>query len=277
MPSPLYRPASRKGGTILLLLLVGIIGQIGVLILLGVLGWSKPLGAWVLLISCVPMLLPIVWGGMIYKRADRERVGNLQQRLIGHGFQLRSDNDKAAIETFCAPLLPLFPHIGRYGLRGSYDYAPTTSVAWHATQSGPYPALLFEHEYQLGTGKTAQQIAHTILAWPTGNAHVRGQEITQGKWSVISDFPKILAQVTTQGGDAQAAFMALYNNGCIAHEPATAQRFLTPGAIAELQKAPKRETWYLGAGWILCVYGATLDGENIDAFVHHAHAVVTAT
>lgn len=277
MPAPIYRHASRKGGTIVLLLFTGIAGQFGIFWLVSAIGWSDRLGGWILPLSCLPMLLPIVWGGLIYRRAERERVTMLRQRLTGHGFELQSGDDLAPKEAFCAPLKPVFPYIGFRGLLGTHNQPPAAGIEWFAVKSGPVPTFLFEHEFRIGSGKSTQNILHTILAWQAGHPDIRDRDLAMGKWCVLSRFPKILAGVAAKGGDVQAAFAALYDKGRIAHDPATARRFLTAGVVAELQKAPTTETWYVGAGWILCVFSAALDGDNIDPFLNHARTVVAAT
>jgi len=277
MPAPIYRHASRKGGVIVLLLFVGIAGQFGIFILASAMHWAKPLGGWLLPLSCLPMLLPIVWGGMIYKRAERERVGKLRERLIRHGFDLQSGEDVAPKQAFSVPLKPLFPYIGHLGLLGTDNQPPEAGIEWFAVRSGPVLTFLFEHEFRTGSGKTAIYTLQTILAWPADHPDIRDRELAKGRWCILSRFSKILVNAAAKGGGAEAAFTALEAKGRINHDAATAKRFLTPGVIAELQKAPMPETWYIGAGWILCVFAAPLDGDNIDPFLNHARAVAGVT
>lgn len=272
---PRYRAASRKTGTFLLLFFAAIAVEVATLWVIWRLGWREWLGFWQLPLSCLPSIIPLWISVRIFRRTNRARREGIR-RFLGPRWAVSGEQpDLAARESFLLPFRNVAGAIGRFGLRNGAE-----GIQWFASELEPPKAgsaLLFEHEFQTGSGRTLVIHLHTIIAWPAGHPEVRRPVLALQPWCSLTKFRNPLRAALEKGGAREAVLAELLERHALQHDANTARAFLSPAAIAELQHAPRAEAWYVGAGWNICAYGATLNAENLERFLAHARAVVAAT
>ena len=245
---------------------LGLAGQMGFMYLLWWSGWQNRLGAWMFLIIGIPFFLALFVGWRVMRRFNRQRIARLAGRLEGLGFPCRQDPSETTRTEFCTSFAHLLPYLGlTNGAAG---------VQWFAADL-PHRALLFEHEYFTGSGKSTQQHNHTVLLWPASSPDLRLPALPTLGWFMAGRLPWYRRHLYKDMKLKDASFAgALERKWYLAGDAATGRRFLTPGVQGELERAPKGEAWYVGVGWVCCCFYGTLDEANIEAFVGHARTVL---
>jgi len=248
---------------------LGIAGQLGFMYLLWATGWMNRLGGWVIPVGGVPFVIAMFTYWRIYLRLNRERVAGVARCLDGLGFRVTEAPSDAAKIDFCTPIAHLVPYL---------DLGPgAVGVQWCAIQNtiSQTKALLFEHRYQTGSGKSTVEWTRTLLAWPAGHPDISNAVLPQLAWFTMARYPRFFRRLQ-KDELKDAAFAELASDWCLKHDAATARQFLSPAVRAELLRSPRGEAWYIGAGWVCCSFQGTLDGENADRFISHGRAVMAA-
>lgn len=266
MASPAYRKANQHTGLWIGICIVGALLQIALISLLTAFDLVDRLGLWVFPIAVTPIALALFLGWRMMTRKRSQRVSQLAQALSPLGFSVVSDATDAQKSDFAAPLIHLFPTLEL--LTG------TSAIQWIATEGDDANgALLFEHEYITGSGSYAVVHQHTVLALRTGDRRIADHTLATAPWFVMARFP-FLRRRAAKNTIAVPEFTDPGNQWSMFGNAETGTRFLTARVQSLLHKAPVGEVWCLGAGYVCCAFGGTLDAPQIRAFLTHAQRVI---
>lgn len=229
--------------------------------------WSIMPWGWLLVLAILPFVGAVAFGLFVMARLKRQRIAQLVETCESLGFRLNPTPTAEQKTAFFAPLSRLVSPLDlRHGAERLVWIAPS-SVEGQST-------LLFEHEFTTGSGKFIQVFTHTVIAWPATHPGIQGTPLVNPEpFSLAYDralrrraLKKMAVDVPGLGELGKK--WRVYGN------PESAARFLTPEVRTELAAAPVGERWYVGNGWVCCLYAQTLDAHNLYAFLKHARHVL---
>ncbi|MBX3743594.1 MAG: hypothetical protein KF712_21590 [Akkermansiaceae bacterium] len=261
-----YRKASRQTLVWLVICLCGVAGQIALMMSVPAFKTMGPVQAFAL--GSLPFFVALALAYVVTGRLKRGRFRRISGTLTPMGFDLALKPGPEGKKEFFAPLEPLQKWMD---LRPGAD-----GIEWFGTRTGQHGEVrLFEYEYVTGTGKGTQIHMRTIVAFPadrqvpTGCALGRldGFRVARMSWWTrrlwakhsLKDgvFGRLDGWVST--GDAE-----------------TGRLFLSPGVMDQLRSAPRGESWYIGGGWVCCVYDDPLEPQDLVKFMDRAWHVFSA-
>jgi len=267
MASPAYGKATRHTALWVMINLGGVLVMSVLFATLSRNGWAERLGGWMVLVGVLPIAFSVLFALLITNRLNRARVASLVRPLELAGFsvtQSPSTDEKARFGASVEALMSALAF--RYGAPG---------IQWFAveTRNTP-PALLFEHEYVTGSGKSTQVHNHTVFAWPSSHPKLRSGPLAGRDAFGLGKFPWILRRIYKDRELDDPAFAELRKSWTAFGNAETGKLFLTDHVRNVLQQSPTGEQWFVGAGWIACCFRGTLDAENIELFLKHARTAV---
>jgi hypothetical protein len=256
-----YRKVSRQTGLWLALGLLGgttpfLIGW-GTHYLFGQLDWRGPT---LVLLPLIGLVVVVMVRNALNQRARRKQVV-ARMELLGFRCLLKPDDaEKAA---FFSPVQHLASAIG---LRDT-----PRCIKWLARRDAPGgQILLFEAEYETGSGKSTQQHPRTILAVPAALAEIGGLP-----GLVVARRSRLERYSLRKSELRDARFADCAREWTLHGDAETAVRFLTPAIRAEMAHSPMGEMWCMGGGWACCICRGFLDAKNLVAFQERAMRVLT--
>ncbi len=230
-------------------------------------GLVDRLGGWMFGIVMLPMIVVVWLGWRWLARLKRRRIARIAGRLADLGFKVAAAPTLGEKAQFGAPIAHL---MGALELRTG-----AAGIEWFAERSaGATKLLIFEHEHVTGTGKTAQPHHHTVIAWPARYPDLRDAELPNAGWFIMAQHPWWIRRKVRERELKQPEFADVARQWSLFGEPATARRFLTPGARVQLEQSPRGEAWCVGQGWICTSTRRTLDEANVDRFLSHVRSVL---
>jgi hypothetical protein len=261
-----YGKATRHTALWVLIILGGVLVMSVLFATLSRNGWADRLGGWMLLVGVLPIAVSVAFALLITNRLNRSRIAGLVRPLELAGFAVTPSPTPEEKTHFGAPLEELMTALGfRYGVPG---------VQWYAIEPKITPAaLLFEHEYVTGSGKSTQVHSHTVLAWPAAHPALRLHSLGTSPAFGLGRFSWWLRRVYKDREVTDPAFADLRKRWTMFGSAETGKQFLTEHVRSILQQSPAGEQWYVGAGWVVCCFRGTLDSENIESFLKHARAI----
>lgn len=229
--------------------------------------WSIMPWGWLLVLAVLPFAGAVVFGLFVMARLKRQRVAQLVEPGRELGFGLNPSLTAGQKTALFAPLAPL---VSQLDLRNGAD-----CLVWIAPAIREGGAeLLFEHEYVTGSGRFTQVFTHTVIAWPVAHSSIQGTHLANAlPFSVAYDHA-LRRRAWAKAACDVPGLGALAKTWRVYGSPEAAARFLTPAACTELATSPVGERWYVGNGWVCCLYAANLDAQNLPAFVKHARHVL---
>lgn len=265
-----YRKSTRWIGLGVALFLAGFAGFFGVLFLIQRTGLERVLGYWLSLFAAfVPMLAAVVAIALLLKRLNRTRVAGAAAQLGDLGFRVSKSPDEIERVAFSSPIVHLMPSLGLT--------TAATGIQWLATEEGAdKKALLFEHRYTTGSGKTTVEYCHTVIAWPSGHPELRDGGLPAAPWLFMGKYPASRRRSRRKQELVVPELTDVAQSWSMTGDAATALRFLTPTVRRALDTSPTFEAWCMGAGWVCCSFEGTLDAENMKRFLSHCRGVVAA-
>lgn len=268
MARPPYRKASENTGFWLVMLLLGVAGQLAAMAYMHRWKHMLPHEAWILFIGALPAVLMMVLAAIIVRRRDRRRQQRIAERLATQGFQFNlkpSPEDKAA---FYAPLAPLQSSLGLD--RGAEAFQ------WFAVQEHSQGQVrLFEYQYFTGSGKTLQEHNRTVLVWPATHTDLPGACLGHHPGVVAIRFDWLQRRVHRKAELQDPRLKQLARKWSLFGNAETAARFFTPAVRAELDRSPRGENWSLGGGWACCAFRGLFDVDNLERFQERARQILT--
>lgn len=270
MPQFAYRRASESTGLWLTICLLGVAGQIGMIVLFRRSGWEQTLGVWGYVISAMPFLASLFIGWSVMAKRTRARHGQLARELDSLGFVFHRTSDQESRSVFAKPFISVLPSLG---LRTGAD-----GVRWGATPRESKGRLwVFEHEFVTGSGKTTQIHPHTIIVWGGEHPDIRDRTLPEGRWFALHRLSGLRRRALRDVELKDSAFDQIRRDWVPTGDATNGLAFLQPAVRAELERAPKGEAWHLGAGGVFMTFQGTLEAKDLSGFIAHAHAVVTKT
>lgn len=266
MASTAYGKATRHSALWVMIILGGILVMSVLFATFSRNGLADRLGGWMLLVGVLPIVVSVLFALLITGRLNRSRIAGLARPLELAGFSLTPSPTSEEKIRFGALLEVLMNALAfRYGAAG---------IQWYAveTKNTP-PALLFEHEYVTGSGKTTQVHNHTVLAWPATHSHLCLRALDASAAFGLGRFSWLVRRVYRDRELTDPAFADLRKHWTAFGSAETGKQFLTARVRGLLHRSPAGEQWYVGAGWLACCFRGTLDGENIESFLKHARAI----
>jgi hypothetical protein len=262
-----YRKASRQTLVWLVICLCGVAGQIGLMMSVPAFKTMGAVQAFAL--GSLPFFVALALAYIVTSRLKRGRFMRISATLSPMGFDLEMKPDAERKKAFFAPLEPLAKWMDlRFGADG---------IEWFGTRTGKQGEVrLFEYEYVTGTGKGTQIHMRTIIAFPADRQVPSGCALgrldgfraarmswwTRRLWAKHSLKDGVLGQLVgwVFTGNAE-----------------TGRLFLTAGVRDQLRSAPPGESWYVGGGWVCCVYSDPLGPQDLVKFMDRAWHVLSAT
>jgi hypothetical protein len=230
-------------------------------------GLDKRLGGWAIAIGLAPLFIAMLIGWISIARLNRQRVQNVVAELRRHGFDVLEKPTEVERLQFAAQMIPLFKALN---LR-----TEAAGIQWCAVQgAGSHRAVLFEHEFFTGSGKSTREHHHTVLAWPAGHPDIGDPGLATGPWFFMGQYAWLMRREVRDRELKLPEFADLAKTWSLLHDSGTAARFLTPKVRAALERAPKQEAWAMGAGWVSCSFNGTLNAAGIGPFTAHARSVI---
>jgi hypothetical protein len=137
-----------------------------------------------------------------------------------------------------------------------------------STDRGPArDAVAFRHCFVIGAGRSARQILHTVVAWPT-------PDLTPAVWLTRTGWFQRHRDERHGVQDIQLGDEPFDNAFRVqSADEAVARRTLTPELRAFLLAGPKRERWTLGGGWATCVFEGDATPQGLAVMIRRARAV----
>jgi hypothetical protein len=269
MAQPAYRKATRWTGLGIAMFMAGFAGFFLVLFLIQLAGLETALRNWALALALLPMLVAVFLIWFVLSRFNRKRVGGLAACLEGRGFRVSqhpTDSDRTG---FAAPVVHLLPSLGlTNGAAG---------IQWLAVeQAEGAKALIFEHRYTTGSGKTTVEYLHTVFARPAGHREFSDGALPTAPWLFMGKYPGSRRRSRRKHELTSPELADVAQTWSMTGDPATAARFLTPHVRRALETSPAYEAWCLGTGWVCCSFEGTLDAGNMERFLTHSREVLAA-
>ncbi|MBL8990815.1 MAG: hypothetical protein JNJ48_04455 [Phycisphaerae bacterium] len=254
---PTYRAASRFILLWLVIVLGGIAGSIG--LLFAIYGPNRQGSPWLIFgLIAGGVVASIALGLVITHSLERRRWSAAAAQLAAEGWTMAWDLEDAARSAAFAPVAHLEAWLGLQTGAGG--------IRWAATRQGG-AAVMFEHEYTTGSGKSTQTHTHTVLAWraPPWWPMIRFTRVGRFEhWQL----KRIAGQDISLGDEA---FDKAWR---IDGDAPFARRLGTPSFREALRRAPVGEGWVLGGGWAVMCCRAPLDGPNTLQFVRRCLRVM---
>jgi hypothetical protein len=269
MPQPAYKKARQHASLWLAICFTAIVAEVGFLVWLSTTNnWSIMPWGWLLVVAIVPFVAAVVFGGFILARLKRRRIEALAASCRNLGFILLHE---PTVEQKTASFAPLSRLASQLDLRHGAD-----RLVWIAASSSAGTELLFEHEYTIGSGRFTQVVTHTVVAWPTSHRSIQGTHLVDPAPFSLAYHPAARRRALQNTACDIPQLRELGRAWRAYGDPVAAARFLTPAARTRLAASPVGERWYIGNGWVCCLYSRNLDGENLISFVKHVRHVLRA-
>ncbi|MEO5957531.1 MAG: hypothetical protein ABIZ49_04985 [Opitutaceae bacterium] len=271
MPRLAYRKARQHTLLWVAICFTGLAVEVGFVMWLSTTNrWSIMPWGWLLVLAVLPFVAAVGFGVFVMARLKRQRLGQLVAPCWELGFAL---NPNLTVEQKTALFVPLAPLVSQLDLRFGAE-----RVVWIAPSSQQGNAeLLFEHEYVTGSGKFTQVFTHTVVAWPVSHASIQGTHLATALPFAVAYDRVLRRRAWAKVACDVPALDELAKRWRVYGSPEAATRFLTPAARTELARAPVGERWYVGNGWLCCLYASNLDAQNLPAFVKHARHVLLSS
>ena len=254
---PTYRAASRFLLLWMVIVLGGIACSIG--LVFAIHGPNRQGSPWVLFgVIIAGTLGSVIVGVVTIRSLERRRWNHAAAQLAAEGWTMAWDLDDARRSAAFAPVAHLESWLGLQ--------KAAAGIRWAALRQGG-AALMFEHEYTTGSGKSTQIHTHTVLAWrvPAWWPMLRLTRVGRFEhWQI-----KRAAGEDVALGDAD-----FDKAGRIDGDAAFARRIATPNLRDALQRARVGEGWVLGGGWAVMCYRGPLDGPNTLRFIQRCLRVL---
>jgi hypothetical protein len=227
----------------------------------------KTVGNWAVLFLSLPLPVSIVVAGLRLRRLNRERVAKLTPVCATLGFRAVCPSAENAA-TFFAPLAALQDPLALDG--------GASRLVWYAElAASDRTERLFEHEFTRGSGKTTQLYPHTVLAWPWSHPDAERRFANETATFSFSRQAGLLRGFPFPHRRTLHTWAGPKTKWAVDGDVGAASRFLTLAVQLELESAPAGEWWYVGSGWVCCVFNGKLDAENLPTFVAHGRTVFT--
>ena len=230
-------------------------------------GVADAMGAWILPVLMISMAL-VIWAGLSWlEHVKRQRIARIARILEGEGFKVVEAPSPAEKIAWGAAL----DH-----LTGALALGPGASgLEWFAERPrGTSKVVIFEHEYAKRIGKMSQSYPHTVIAWPAGSVEIRDAELPQAEWFIMARHPSSIRRKVREREMKEPTLTDVARAWSLFGATATARRFLTPVAQAQLDHSPNGESWCVGTGWICASTPRLLDAENVQRFLAHSRTIV---
>lgn len=273
MGRPAYQKAGHRIWVVIIFVVAVLLLESAILAVLSATGWDKNGYVWILLGIFVPCLMAFFSAIWLRDQLKRERIAGMAALLRSDGFRVVEKPGKAEREAFLEPLTHLVAT-----LRLTSGAA---GVQWFAVENvhpGNPAALVFEHEFQTGTGKTARLVGHTVVAWPAGHPDLAGQPWATVPWFLMAQFSRYVRR-GTQHEELKAPELAGWQRTwSMFGDASTGIAFLFPPTVRTVfGHSPLGETWSLGANWVCLSFSGLLNREGLSGFLTHGRAVLKAS
>lgn len=228
--------------------------------------WLRDWEAWVFAPALAVFLLTLGIGWRVTNSLKRARFRKIGQRLLPMGYEFVSEPSDGLKEEFFQPFAPLAGWMNLQ--RGA------AGLEWIAMRSEEDQAMrLFEYEFTTGSGKSTQIHMYTLVGWSAEGTAVKGAAL--GRLAGFRTFPARWGQRRFWKKHALKVpeFDRSLPGWVFTGDESTGRRFLTEEVVKELRAAPKGESWFIGGGWVCCLYQNPLDPEDLLRFVARARRV----
>jgi hypothetical protein len=137
--------------------------------------------------------------------------------------------------------------------RGSVDGQPVTAL---------------RHAYLAGSGRYAREHVSTVVAMPIGDPR-------PGLWLMRTNFSTTQRNLDSgyrqdvQIGDAWFD----KNFRIMTHDADAPGRILTNPVKQHIANGPWRESWTVGWGWVVCIFGADTNADGIAAMIRRTRTL----
>lgn len=133
---------------------------------------------------------------------------------------------------------------------------------------------VMEYIYFTGSGKTLQEHAFTVLAWPSAHPEFPAL-LAQAPSVMLWRMPRWARGWLRRKEELRLPGLEAFQKEWeVRGDAATAQRVLTPAVRTVLEHSPRHECWHLGQGWACACHRSTLDATQLRRFLNHARRVL---
>ncbi|MEO7454181.1 MAG: hypothetical protein ABIV13_05395 [Fimbriimonadales bacterium] len=214
--------------------------------------FPKDAGPWIFAVVGGPILLGIITGAVLDRKLTKgrqKRVGAFLE-LLGLNFILDPEPDVK--QAFFSQVQQLEQNAALRSGGANLQW-----IAYGAIQGRQ--ALIFEHMYVAGSGRTTQVQEHTAVCW-VGNQPwltLLRPRVGEGR-ALERSHPEL--HVADERFD---------KNWIIWGEQAGID-ILTDSFRARLADSPRGEMWCFGGGWACCLFKYPLDPSNLANFIQRS-------
>ena len=262
-----YRPSNQHTLLWIFIGLCGVAGLLLTLFTLDALGLTDGFEVGSFLLSTIPFIAAIAFGVWLLKKLNRTRVSGISDLLEPQGFLFSSQPTAKTKSTF-------YPSIAEILASWRMDRGPEP-LQWIAMIERPESRMaVFEYMYSTGSGKTYQEHALTVVAWPASHPMFP---------LMLTELPAIqLIKLSWWGRRVwnKDAFLKIpglesfQNEWMVLGHDETARRVLTPSVVEMLRQSPHGTFWYMGQGWACAAARYTVDGNNLRCLVDHSRSLL---
>lgn len=304
-----YRPAGRKENFLIFVMFLVIVGAAAAVFATPI-DWM-PKGVWWKRLEAVMrmaalVVLIIILVPPVMKRhsiAAKQRRSLTTGLLESHGFRTWVSPDGPEIVQKHDPGRPDFREVFRKWFtveeetlqemlspldklrRAYFMEQPERFLAWIASQeqkTAGARVMVYEYEATGNVDPYATDRKRTVAAWPA-ELEQQGQ-----KGAALGNMPMFMVsrlrlnrRKDLQGfwqkplPKEQSAFAAGLGGGWRVYgNAATGAKFLTPDVQQILRNSPPNELWFMGAGWVFCIYCGFLDAKGMTTFLDRGRRVL---
>ena len=267
MAKQLYRPANQHTLLWIFIGLCGVAGLLLTLFSLDALGLTDGFEIGSFLLSTIPFIAAIAFGVWLLGRFNRTRVSGISALLEPEGFLFSSQPTEKSKTTF-------YPSMS--GILASWQMdRGSDPLQWIAMiEQAENRMAIFEYMYSTGSGKTYQEHALTVVAWPASHPMFPVM-LTESPPIQLMKLPWWSRRVWNKEVFLKISGLESFQKEwmVIGHDD-TARKVLTPTVIGMLGQSPRGTFWYMGQGWACAAARFTVDATNLRSLVDHSRNVL---
>lgn len=259
-----YRGVSGREGCIwTLLILMGVAGQVTVMILLH--PWQEQIQAWILAIGAVPFLAALALAVWVQGRRTKQRVQQIGEALTSQGLTFEGSLTDT-IRGHLVPHVQLFEM--PFGLQGGVN-----NLIWIAFTD---EILVLEHSFITGSGRSTQEHFRTMVAFPSSASSPPGARLgaEDPLWLARLRIGQGRAIRRAHGDDLKTGDPSFDKAWAVYGSSETARQLLTAEVRRRLGESPRGEIWNLGTNWVACCAPLPLDSANLQRFLDHVRRIL---
>ena len=206
-------------------------------------------------LAIVPLLALTRWQDR--RRAERMRTGLAALGLTVEVKPTQRERQAALDRIGKLALLRDAPDEIQWIARGAVDGQPVTAL---------------RHSYLGGSGENTRDHVSTVVAMPIGDAR-------PGLWLTRTNRATTTRDLDAgYGQDVQIGDPWFDENFRImSHDPESLTRLLTNPVKLHIAHGPKKESWTIGWGWVVCIFGADTDADGIAAMIRRTRRLAELT